>query len=1092
MNPADHSKTIVGAEAAKQDGYSQVQGGPPFSMGLDFDKRVPTNPVTGQHRPHEAYQGDGVLGRVNEDLSVQGTRKDLSKTTHEFEGLTGDKLDKSFRYNPQTKAVYWWYNARPDEKKAVEDWLHGKYGFEVKNHKVILSDASPQGRLAHGQYRPKEPYSQVEKVIEDKFKAGSMPKAQLAAMLRNPQHGVKADEMKWSGLDDFLKGEGKVTKEEVQDFLKVNNVKVTEAERGGEAEPKFQLVPNAEETAHVDGEPMFDVVDQANGLTRFTGNMRGAQEYLDEISQSSGGDKDTKYDRWQLSGGKNYKELLFQLPEKPAEKFTPSPPITELPAEFQVFTGPGHDLLTKEWGVNRAEERSGRPMNGFHLTKESAIKAALDAINNDRDWQAERDWTAEHKTQTYQSRHWGFLLDENVLAHARINDRDDSEGKPGLFAEEIQSDWHQQGRKHGYKASMEEGKAAIKAYREEREAVEKEGYTEQNGFWYKGNSEAVAMTKAGMLVRTEDPRLQKLVDAYKIYQSSRPNAGPGVPDAPFKTTWHEMVFRRLLAKAVDEGKEWLGWTTGEQQAERYDLSKRVSSIDWGRKGEKFDVAAHPINGATIRKDGLTISQVEEFIGKDAAEKIAAGKIKGGATYDAAGVLTGPDLKVGGEGMKGFYDKILVDYANKFGKKFGAKVEDREIPNAGSLDTLGDDMTKGKPATVHALPITPEMKKSISEQGVAMFSPAEQPEMFGKKAVNPQGERPENIKDESLLLPDKELTPTELAASNLARQELRSRVQILPDADDKVKLRRALQRGFVEVDKALGRQAVDVNFDSGVDWYNKDLEKMEAITQKLFPETKDPVKMMIFKAILATLSPREKPTSNYQHAAESFTQYLKTGKFPASTPFRVSETGKRKLLGVQARNSSAKLNALLKKTGSEEGLIKYLSEKHEVTTYGNKDAYGALDLGPKVGRFFLNMTGYSDEVTVDLWATRTWNRWMGTPFRKVSGESEMTDMPTEAERNLMIEAFNSIGKSLSEKYEKPVSAMQVQAALWYYEKDLYAGIQRTSSRESFSDAAAAYEADPVHLGPKQVISQLPKRIKKESPNQSRLKLTGGSK
>ena len=34
---------------------------------------------------------------------------------------------------------------------------------------------------------------------------------------------------------------------------------------------------------------------------------------------------------------------------------------------------------------------------------------------------------------------------------------------------------------------------------------------------------------------------------------------------------------------------------------------------------------------------------------------------------------GLDLKVGGEGMKGFYDKIIPDAANKLGKQWGAKV-----------------------------------------------------------------------------------------------------------------------------------------------------------------------------------------------------------------------------------------------------------------------------------------------------------------------------------------------------------------------------------------------------------------------------------
>ena len=52
-------------------------------------------------------------------------------------------------------------------------------------------------------------------------------------------------------------------------------------------------------------------------------------------------------------------------------------------------------------------------------------------------------------------------------------------------------------------------------------------------------------------------------------------------------------------------------------------------------------------------------------------------------------------------MKGFYDKILVDYANKYGKKWGAKVGSMELKNG---------------ETVHSMDITPTMRKSIVEEG----------------------------------------------------------------------------------------------------------------------------------------------------------------------------------------------------------------------------------------------------------------------------------------------------------------------------------------------------------------------------------------
>jgi hypothetical protein len=47
---------------------------------------------------------------------------------------------------------------------------------------------------------------------------------------------------------------------------------------------------------------------------------------------------------------------------------------------------------------------------------------------------------------TYKSSHWD---EPNILAHVRMNDRT-IDGKKSLHLEEIQSDWHQQGRDKGY------------------------------------------------------------------------------------------------------------------------------------------------------------------------------------------------------------------------------------------------------------------------------------------------------------------------------------------------------------------------------------------------------------------------------------------------------------------------------------------------------------------------------------------------------------------------------------------------------------------------------------------------------------------
>ena len=61
----------------------------------------------------------------------------------------------------------------------------------------------------------------------------------------------------------------------------------------------------------------------------------------------------------------------------------------------------------------------------------------------------------------------------------------------------------------------------------------------------------------------------------------------------------------------------------------------------------------------------------------------------------------------GEGMKGFYDKMLPAFMNKYGKKWGVKVEDIVLPS----------LENG--LTMHSVPVTEEMKASVME-GQVMF------------------------------------------------------------------------------------------------------------------------------------------------------------------------------------------------------------------------------------------------------------------------------------------------------------------------------------------------------------------------------------
>lgn len=150
-----------------------------------------------------------------------------------------------------------------------------------------------------------------------------------------------------------------------------------------------------------------------------------------------------------------------------------------------------------------------------------------------------------------------------------------------------------------------------------------------------------------------------------------------VPNAPFKQSWPDLGLRRAIVKAVHEGKDAISWTPGAKQAERFSLSKQLSRVEYNQK--HGDLTAYDkSNNPVMVHGGVSEEKLADYIGKEASERI----LKNPSYHEGnLRALSGLDLEVGGEGMKAFYDKMLVDKANAIGKKYGAKVEWKEIPGA---------------------------------------------------------------------------------------------------------------------------------------------------------------------------------------------------------------------------------------------------------------------------------------------------------------------------------------------------------------------------------------------------------------------------
>lgn len=207
-----------------------------------------------------------------------------------------------------------------------------------------------------------------------------------------------------------------------------------------------------------------------------------------------------------------------------------------------------------------------------------------------------------------------------------------------------------------------------------------------------------ADAKAKALPRREGGDTQEYIDAYTDAQEKRLKAREatiaeanlvGIPEAPFKSTWPALVMKRLIRWGSENGFERIAWTTGDEQVDRYSLEKVLDKLttkvlDDGR------IQVHPGGDRhyeTLRQYGavgpagstiFTREQATSTFGEDLTRRMYAGA---GTRTDSAGyvIFEGVDLRIGGQGMRQFYDRNLVNIANDIIKKHGAKVEPVLVP-----------------------------------------------------------------------------------------------------------------------------------------------------------------------------------------------------------------------------------------------------------------------------------------------------------------------------------------------------------------------------------------------------------------------------
>jgi hypothetical protein len=253
----------------------------------------------------------------------------------------------------------------------------------------------------------------------------------------------------------------------------------------------------------------------------------------------------------------------------------------------------------------------------------------------------------------------------------------------------VQSDWHQAGKQRGYQQPGPRGLFG----------PESQEYRE------------ISVIPP----ETRTPVQATRMDELNALADSRLSA---VPDAPFKDAWPDLAFKQQLLEVADDPRlDWIGWTSGKTQTDRWG-SERLTWKPVNRPGQTgYRVRFEPqVGGNALGGDmgqqafdhGLTYTDTAVVQSERELSALLGGSdVKASKAWKR--IQSAPE---GGaylpraEGMVEFYDRLLPKRLEKIVKPFGGTVEQVSLVT-GQRDQW-------------IVRLTPEMKAKI-KQGLPLLA-----------------------------------------------------------------------------------------------------------------------------------------------------------------------------------------------------------------------------------------------------------------------------------------------------------------------------------------------------------------------------------
>lgn len=404
-------------------------------------------------------------------------------------------------------------------------------------------------------------YSQLERTVEQ-YKGDKIGASSLIPYLKGK--GVKDEEIKWSGIATFLEGKKSVSKTDVVQFARDNALKIDETVLS--ENPTSPIWTNGRDTVNTE-----HYYEDETGA-EFENAEQFKKEAIRRAIEEGWTEDEVEFDIQEEYG---YMEATVDFDHVILRVDTPS-----------VF-----DLRDSDFTNETAARWGGYKTPGGTNYREILFKIPGSEYSNDA-----------MKT------HWGSN-NKGVVAHARIQDFGDI-----LFVEEIQSDWHNAGEKNGYGASVDysaERKRLRAEYNGIRDEIDRltqwrsDHITEMSKVERRISSEMhyaewavyAALTNQEDQYGIEDDRAEEIRkratgQELKLYSEEKNNTDKLkslhdqsdrvwrrlarisdikiVPDVPFRNgKYVDFALKSLLRLATEENKDYLAWTTGAMQEERW-------------------------------------------------------------------------------------------------------------------------------------------------------------------------------------------------------------------------------------------------------------------------------------------------------------------------------------------------------------------------------------------------------------------------------------------------------------------------------------------------------------------------------------------